>query len=91
VTANLDEALRQHVFDTVRLILPRVLGREIPAIADSTELRGELGLRSATTLEVLLELEDTLEIEINVEDIGEGNMNTIGDLADFVARHSTKD
>lgn len=91
MTANLDEALRQRVFDTVRLILPRMLGREIPAIADSTELRGDLGLRSATTLEVLLELEDSLEIEINVEEIGQGSMNTIGDLADFVARHSTKD
>ena len=91
MTANLDVALRQRVFDAVRLILPRVLGREIPAIADSTELRGDLGLRSATTLEVLLELEDDLEIEIDVEELGQGNMNTIGDLADFVARHSAKD
>lgn len=91
MTANLDVALRQRVFDAVRLILPRVLGREIPAIADSTELRGDLGLRSATTLEVLLELEDNLEIEIDVEEIGQENMNTVGDLADFVARHSTKD
>ncbi|HWF82946.1 MAG TPA: acyl carrier protein [Streptosporangiaceae bacterium] len=91
MTANLDVALRQRVFDTVLLILPRVLGREIPAIADSTQLRGDLGLRSATTLEVLLELEDSLEIQINVEEIGQANMNTIGDLADYVARHSTKD
>lgn len=91
MTANLDVALRQRVLDAVRLILPRVLGREIPAIADSTELRGDLGLRSATTLEVLLELEDDLEIEIDVEELGQGTMNTIGDLADFVARHSTKD
>lgn len=91
MTTNLDVALRQRVFDTVLLILPRVLGREIPAIADSTQLRGDLGLRSATTLEVLLELEDSLEIQINVEEIGQANMNTIGDLADYVARHSTKD
>ena len=91
MTANLDVALRQRVFDTVRLILPRVLGREMPAIDDSTELRGDLGLRSAATLEVLLELEDSLEIQINVEEIGQANMNTIGDLADFVALHSTKD
>jgi acyl carrier protein len=91
VTANLDVEFRQRVFDTVRLLLPRVLGRELPAIAESTELRGDLGLRSATTLELLLELEDSLEIEIDVEEIGQGNMNTIGDLADFVARHSLKD
>ena len=91
MTANLDVALRQRVFDSLRLILPRMLGREVPAMAEDTELRGELGLRSATTLELLLELEDRLEIQIDVEEIGQGNMNTIGDLADFVARHSTKD
>ncbi len=91
MTANLDVTLRQRVFDTVRLLLPRVLGREIPAITDSTELRGDLGLRSATTLELLLELEDSLEIEIDVDELGQGNMNTIGDLADFVVRHATKD
>lgn len=91
MTANLDVALRQRVFDSVLLILPRVLGREVARVAENTELRGELGLRSATTLELLLELEDSLEIQIDVEEIGQGNMNTIGDLADFVARHSTKD
>lgn len=91
MTANLDVTLRQRVFDTVGLVLPRVLGREIPAITNSTELRGDLGLRSATTLELLLELEDSLEIQIDVEELGQGNMNTIGDLADFVARHATSD
>ncbi|HET9899405.1 MAG TPA: phosphopantetheine-binding protein [Streptosporangiaceae bacterium] len=91
MAANLDVEFRQRVFDAVRLILPRLLGRNIPAIADSTELRGQLGLRSASTLELLLELEDSLEIEIDVEQIGQGNMNTVGDLTDFVARHSTKD
>lgn len=91
MTANLDVTLRQRVFDTVRLTLPRVLGREIPVITDSTELRGDLGMRSATTLELLLELEDSLEIQIDVEEIGQGKMNTIGDLADFVALHSTMD
>ncbi len=91
MTANLDVALRRRVFDAVCHILPRVLGPELPVIADSTELRSDLGLRSATTLELLLELEDSLEIQIDVEEIGQVSMNTVGDLADFVARHSTRD
>ncbi len=93
MTANLDVALRRRVFDAVCHILPRVLGPELqlPVIADSTELRSDLGLRSATTLELLLELEDSLEIQIDVEEIGQVSMNTVGDLADFVARHSTMD
>ena len=91
VTAQLDVELRGRVFDSVGMLLPRVLGREIPAISDGTQLMSELGLRSATMLELLLELEDNLEIQIDVEDIDQGNMNTVGDLADFVASHSTAD
>ncbi len=87
-TPQLDTALRQRVFDSAGEILPRVLGREIPALTDSTELMSDLGLRSATTLELLLELEDTLEIQIDVEEIDGQNVTTIGALADYVASHS---
>jgi acyl carrier protein len=91
VTEQLDTELRQQVFDSIGTLLPRVLGREIPAVSDSTLLMNELGLRSATMLELLLELEENLEIQIEVEDIDNGNMNSVGDLADFVATHATKD
>lgn len=91
VTMELDTALRQRVFDSMGTILPRVLGREIPALSDSTLLMNELGLRSATMLELLLELEEELEVQIDVEDIDQGNMNSVGDLADFVAGHSSTD
>jgi acyl carrier protein len=91
VTTELDTELRQRVFDSIGQILPRVLGREIPQIADGTLLMNELGLRSATMLELLLELEENLEIQIDVEDIDSGGMNSVGDLADFVASHSIMD
>ena len=70
------------------MLLPRVLGREIPAVSDGTQLRDELGLRSTTMLELLLELEENLAIQIDVEDIDQGDMNSVGDLADFVAGHA---
>ena len=91
VTTRLDADLRQRVFDSIGTLLPRVLGREIPAISDSTLLMSDLGLRSATMLELLLELEDNLEIQIDVEDIDRDGMNTVGNLADFVASHSIMD
>jgi acyl carrier protein len=91
VTTELDTALRQRVFDSVGELLPRVLGRELPALSDSTLLMSELGMRSANMLELLLELEENLEIQIDVEDIDQGNMNSVGDLADFVASHATMD
>jgi acyl carrier protein len=91
VTAELDTALRQRVFDSIGVLLVRVLGREIPAVTGSTQLMEELGLRSATMLELLLELEEDLDIQIDVEDIDQDDMNTVGDLADFVAGHAITD
>jgi acyl carrier protein len=89
LTAHLDAALRQRVFERAGQILPGILGHPISAVTDSTELMADLGLRSATTLQLLLELEDALEIEIDVEDIDARNVTTIGALADYIASHST--
>jgi acyl carrier protein len=90
-TTHIDVELRQRVFESIGTLLPRVLGKEIPPVSDSTLLMNELGLRSATMLELLLELEENLEIQIDVEDIDNGGMNTVGNLADFVASHSISD
>jgi len=42
-------------------------------------------------LELLLEIEDDLEIQIEVEDIDDAAMTSVGDLADFVASHAITD
>ena len=88
MTTQVDSALRQRVFDSIGMLLPRVLNREIAAVSDGTQLMDELGLRSTTMLELLLELEEDLEIQIDVEDIDQGDMKSVGDLADFVASHA---
>jgi acyl carrier protein len=91
VTAQLDTVLRRRVFDSIGVLLPKVLSRETGTVSDSTQLMSDLGLRSATMLELLLELEEDLEVQIDVEDIDQGDMNTVGDLANFVAGHATTD
>src|ERR1039457_6118910 len=91
VTAQLDTVLRRRVFDSIGDLLPKVLSRETGTVSDSTQLMSDLGLRSATMLELLLELEEDLEVQIDVEDIDQGDMNTVGDLANFVAGHATTD
>jgi acyl carrier protein len=80
--------LRPKVFDSISRLLPRVLGRELPAISEEMKLMSELGMRSASMLELLLELEDDLDIQIEVEDIDGAAMSSVGDLADFVAGHA---
>jgi len=83
--------LRRRVVDGIGELLPRVLKRELPEVPESTRLFDELGLSSVTTLELLLELEESLEIQIDVEDIDQGDLRSVGTLADFVAEHAVAD
>jgi acyl carrier protein len=87
----IEPGFRDQVFASIGELLPQVLKREVPEVAEDTQLMRELGLRSATTLELLLLLEDQLDIQIEVEDIDGGSMNSVGDLADYVATHSVTD
>ena len=73
------------------IMLPKVLKRDVPAMPETTRLFDELGLSSASTLELLLELEEDLDIQIDVEEIDQGDLASIGSLADFVSAHALTD
>lgn len=78
---------QQRVADTMTTTLTRLLDREEPVTVDM-RLMDELGLSSTIALELLLECEDQLEILIDVEEMDQDQMKTIGDLATFVAENS---
>jgi acyl carrier protein len=80
--------LRQQVVASMVELLPKVLRRELPELAEDTSLFDELGLSSVTTLELLLELEESLDIQVDVEDIDQDDLRSVGTLADFVAAHT---
>ncbi|MEU7868944.1 phosphopantetheine-binding protein [Dactylosporangium sp. NPDC049140] len=84
-TATIDPALREHVVETICALLPRVLKREVPDASEGTTLMDDLGMSSTTGLELVLELEDRLEREISVEDLGRDDFETVGTLASYVA------
>ncbi|MEV4518390.1 phosphopantetheine-binding protein [Dactylosporangium sp. NPDC049525] len=84
-TTAVDPELRQQVVDTICELLPRVLKREVSGASETTTLMDDLGMSSTTGLELVLELEDKLEREISVEDMGRDNFETVGSLADYVA------
>ncbi len=86
-----DAEFRQRVVGSIGTLLPRVLKREVPSVPEDAGLFAELGLTSAATLELLLELEEDLEIQIDVEEIDQGDLQTVGTLADFVATHAIAD
>ena len=84
------DVLRPRVVDCIRILLPRVLGRDVPPPAESACLFDEVGLTSAHTLSLLLELEEELDIQIDVEEIGADDLGSLGSLADFVAAHAVE-
>ena len=81
-------ALRQQVFNSICALLPGVLGQELPELSEDTKLMAELGMRSASMLELLLAIEDELGIQIDVEDIDEAGISSVGGLAGFIATHT---
>jgi acyl carrier protein len=85
VTEVLDTALRDRLVDDICALLPRVLKREVDGASASTALMEDLAMSSTTGLELMLELEESLEIEISVEDLGRESFATVGTLADYVA------
>ncbi|MFE9424017.1 phosphopantetheine-binding protein [Kitasatospora sp. NPDC006697] len=83
-----DPVLRLRVLTGIEDLLPRVLGRELPELPADACLFDDLGLTSASTLELILELEESLEIQIDVEQIDQDALRSISSLADFVAGHT---
>jgi acyl carrier protein len=84
---GLEDDFRQRVIDTMTTVLARLLDRAEP-VTEDMRLMEELGLSSTFGLELLLQLEDQLLILIDVEQMDQDQMNTVGDLATFVAGHS---
>jgi acyl carrier protein len=84
---GLDPEFRQRVVDAMTTVLDRLLERPEP-VTEDMRLMEELGLSSTLGLELMLELEDELVILIDVEEMDQDQMKTVGDLATFVADHS---
>jgi acyl carrier protein len=83
---GLDGEFRQRVVGTMTTVLARLLDLSEPVTEDMGLM--ELGLSSTFGLELLLEVEDQLLILIDVEQMDQDQMKTVGDLATFIAGHS---
>jgi acyl carrier protein len=76
---------RTGIIEHIRRSLTVALACEITELHETTMLYEELALDSVGTLELLLDLEDTLGIEIDPEDLEMEIFRTVGSLADYVA------
>jgi acyl carrier protein len=85
--AGLNAEFRQQVVGTMTAVLAQLLDRAEP-ITEDMSLMEELRLSSTLGLELLLQVEDQLEILIDVEQMDQDKMRTVGDMATFVVGHS---
>jgi acyl carrier protein len=74
---------RESLVEELVGLLSKTLERPRPMSAD-TALIGDLGLESIQVIEYLCEVEDHFDLAIDEDTLAD--VNTIGDLADVVAR-----
>jgi acyl carrier protein len=79
---------RARLVQSIGLVLGRVLRTELTDVGEGTRLMEDLNLDSTSVLELLLELEEELQIEIDVEDLDRTDFETVGTVADLVARQA---
>lgn len=80
---------RQRVIEDIGRLLPRVLRQDLTELSDDTPLMaGTLCMSSSNMLELMLELEESLDIQVDVEDLAEDDLRSVGSLADYVVAHA---
>jgi acyl carrier protein len=87
-----DSALREQVMESIHVVVPKVLALDAAVeLSEQTRLMEDLGMSSTTTLELMLELEDALDVQIDVEEIEPSDLASLGALADFITAHHLAD
>jgi acyl carrier protein len=84
------DARREQVFSAIVEALARVVGRPLPDASSDTRLFDDLNLDSTSVLGLLLELEDSLNMEVDPESLEQDHLETVGSLTSFVVDHSTR-
>jgi len=84
---DVDGEFRQRVVQAMIEVLARLLDRSEP-ITEDMRLMEELDVSSTLGLEMLLQIEEQLLILVDVERLEQEQMDTVGELATFIASHS---
>lgn len=81
-----DARMQDAVTATMLAILPGLLDYDGP-LTPRSRLQDELGLSSSLVLELLLGIEETHAIQIDLEMMDEDQVVTVADLAEYIAGH----
>jgi acyl carrier protein len=83
--ATIDPELRARIVTEICGLMPKVAKRAVADVTEDSNLMDDLGMSSTTALELVLELEERLEREISVEDMGREHFDTVGTLATYIS------
>lgn len=82
MTAILPDA---QIHTAIVAALSEVVGAELTGVTAETRLFDDLNLDSTSVLGLLMALEDSLDIQVEPENLEQRHLETVGALAEFLA------
>ncbi|MFF0296555.1 acyl carrier protein [Kitasatospora sp. NPDC004614] len=86
-TESVDPEVRGRIRRGIEDVLPRVLGVELADIPANACFFDDYGLTSSGIVELVLDIEETLAIQVDVEHLAIDDIRTIDSLTDYVVGH----
>jgi acyl carrier protein len=81
------DSLRDRIYDKVLKTITDISGHSPTELTGRTELIVDLGLDSLAIFEIVIELEETFDLQITDEDVE--RIKTVDDVVDYIYRHET--
>ncbi|MFF4341040.1 acyl carrier protein [Kitasatospora sp. NPDC001540] len=88
-TATTDPEVRDRIRRGIEEVLPRVLGVPLADVPENACFFDDYGLTSSGIVELVLDIEETLAIQVDVEYLAIDDIRTVDRLTDYVVGHHT--
>jgi acyl carrier protein len=75
---------RSEIFSHLQVSLSAVLNREVTSMTWQSRLAEDLDMDSTSVIQLLMSLEDTMGLEMDLDNLGPGVFRTIGSLTDYI-------
>ncbi len=82
-----DPEVRERIRRGIEDVLPRILGVELADIPENACFFDDYGLTSSGIVELVLDIEETLAIQVDVEHLVIDDIRTVDSLTDYVVGH----
>lgn len=75
---------RTEILSHLQIALSAVLNRDIPELREDARLFEDLNLDSTSVIELLMALEDTIDLQIDPDELEPEIFRTVGSLTDYI-------